>query len=112
MLLVCGAFFKRRHFSEVNISFQQASVTLIDGSPAVSLPVTATVTLAGKTPMKKTELSNKEGLVPFTFDIPRDAQTLQIMVKKTQTSIFKNTPLRRARKTITNDCEDDEFSLT
>ncbi|NWR56152.1 CO4 protein, partial [Bucorvus abyssinicus] len=59
-----------------------ASVTLIDGSPAVSLPVTATVTLAGKTPMKETALSNKEGLIPFTFDIPRDAQTLQIMAEE------------------------------
>ncbi|GAB0180235.1 complement C4 [Grus japonensis] len=58
-----------------------ASVSLIDGSPAASLPVTATVTLSGKPPMKKTALSNKEGLVPFTFDIPGDAQMLQIMVK-------------------------------
>ncbi|NXL90741.1 CO4 protein, partial [Alectura lathami] len=58
-----------------------ASVTLVDGSPAASLSVTATVTLPGKTPMKKTALSNKEGLIPFTFNIPADAQTLQIMVK-------------------------------
>ncbi|XP_063189318.1 complement C4-like isoform X1 [Chroicocephalus ridibundus] len=58
-----------------------ASVTLIDGSPAASLPATATVTLPGKPPMKKTALSNKDGLIPFTFDIPGDAQMLQIMVK-------------------------------
>ncbi|NXI42488.1 CO4 protein, partial [Galbula dea] len=58
-----------------------ASVTLIDGSPAASLPVTATVTLPGKPPMKKTVLSNKEGLIPFRFHIPGDAQMLQIMVK-------------------------------
>ncbi|NXK51540.1 CO4 protein, partial [Chauna torquata] len=58
-----------------------ASVTLVDGSPAASLPVTATVTLPGKSPMKKTALSNKEGLIPFTFDIPADAQTLQLMVR-------------------------------
>ncbi|NXO53601.1 CO4 protein, partial [Aramus guarauna] len=58
-----------------------ASVTLIDGSPAASLSVTATVTLPGKSPMKKTALSNKEGLVFFTFNIPGDAQMLQIMVK-------------------------------
>uniref|UniRef100_A0A8B9MZH7 C4a anaphylatoxin n=1 Tax=Accipiter nisus TaxID=211598 RepID=A0A8B9MZH7_9AVES len=58
-----------------------ASVTLIDGSPAASLPVTATVNLPGKTPMKKTAFSNKDGLIPFTFDIPGDAQMLQIMVK-------------------------------
>uniref|UniRef100_A0A8B9PC88 Complement C4 gamma chain n=1 Tax=Apteryx owenii TaxID=8824 RepID=A0A8B9PC88_APTOW len=58
-----------------------ASVILIDGSPAASLPVTATVTLSGTPPMKKTAFSNKEGLVPFTFNIPGDAQMLQIMVK-------------------------------
>ncbi|KAM9282785.1 complement C4-like [Cariama cristata] len=58
-----------------------ASVTLIDGSPAASVPVTATLTLPGKTPVKKTALSNKEGLIPFAFDIPGDAQMLQVMVK-------------------------------
>ncbi|XP_062432731.1 complement C4-like [Rhea pennata] len=58
-----------------------ASVSLIDGSPAASVPVTATVTLPGTPPVKKTALSNKEGLVPFTFNIPGDAQMLQIMVK-------------------------------
>ncbi|KAM9246460.1 complement C4-like [Leptosomus discolor] len=58
-----------------------ASVTLVDGSPAASLPVTATVALPGKPPMKKTSLSNKEGQSAFTFDIPGDAQTLQITVK-------------------------------
>ncbi|NXN35337.1 CO4A protein, partial [Rhinoptilus africanus] len=58
-----------------------ASVSSIDGSPAASLPVTATVTLPGKPSMKKTALSNKDGLIPFTFDIPGDAQMLQIMVK-------------------------------
>ncbi|XP_051464284.1 complement C4-like isoform X1 [Apus apus] len=58
-----------------------ASVALPDGSPAAFIPVTATVTLPGKTPMKKTALSNKKGLIPFTFDIPGDAQMLQIMVK-------------------------------
>ncbi|NXK03870.1 CO4A protein, partial [Herpetotheres cachinnans] len=59
-----------------------ASVTLVDGSPAASLPVTATVTLHGKPPMKKTALSNEEGLVPFTFNIPGDAQMLQIMAEE------------------------------
>ncbi|NWT41795.1 CO4 protein, partial [Chroicocephalus maculipennis] len=59
-----------------------ASVTLIDGSPAASLPATATVTLPGKPPMKKTALSNKDGLIPFTFDIPGDAQMLQIMAEE------------------------------
>ncbi|NWJ00786.1 CO4 protein, partial [Crypturellus undulatus] len=58
-----------------------ASVTLTDGSPAASLPVTATVTSSGTSPMKNTALSNKEGLVPFTFNIPGDAQVLQIKVK-------------------------------
>ncbi|KFP09902.1 Complement C4, partial [Egretta garzetta] len=62
-------------------SFSVASVTLIDGSPAASLPVTATVTLPGKPPVKKTALSNKDGLISFIFDIPGDAQMLQIMVK-------------------------------
>ncbi|NXL64549.1 CO4 protein, partial [Chordeiles acutipennis] len=59
-----------------------ASVTLVDGSPATFIPVTATVTLPGKSPMKKSALSNKEGLIPFTFDIPGDAQTLQITAKE------------------------------
>ncbi|NWZ52422.1 CO4 protein, partial [Haliaeetus albicilla] len=59
-----------------------ASVTLIDGSPAASLPVTATVNLPGKTPVKKTAFSNKDGLIPFTFDIPGDAQMLQIMAEE------------------------------
>ncbi|NXK93098.1 CO4 protein, partial [Formicarius rufipectus] len=59
-----------------------ASVSLVDGSPAGSLPVTATVTLPGKPPMKKTALSNEEGLIPFTFDIPRDAQRLEIMAEE------------------------------
>eukprot|EP00075_Anas_platyrhynchos_P001704 XP_005018393.2 complement C4 [Anas platyrhynchos] len=58
-----------------------ASVTLVDGSPAASLSVTATVTSPGKSSMKKTAPSNKEGLIHFTFNIPADAQTLQIMVK-------------------------------
>ncbi|XP_069738088.1 complement C4-B-like [Phaenicophaeus curvirostris] len=58
-----------------------ASVTLIDGSPAASLSVTTTITLPGKPPMKKTAVSNKEGLIPFTFNIPGDAQMLQITVK-------------------------------
>ncbi|XP_009941067.2 complement C4-A [Opisthocomus hoazin] len=58
-----------------------ASVTLTDGSPAASVPVTATVTSSGKAPVKKNALSNKEGLISFTFDIPADAQMLQIMVK-------------------------------
>ncbi|NXC69865.1 CO3 protein, partial [Anhinga anhinga] len=59
-----------------------ASVALIDGSPAASLPVTATATLPGKSPVKKTALSNKDGLVPFIFDIPGDAQMLQIMAEE------------------------------
>uniref|UniRef100_A0A8C3KQZ8 C4a anaphylatoxin n=1 Tax=Calidris pygmaea TaxID=425635 RepID=A0A8C3KQZ8_9CHAR len=58
-----------------------ASVSLVDGSPAALLPVTATVTLPGNPPMKKTALSNKDGLITFTFNIPADAQMLQIMVK-------------------------------
>ncbi|NXG27194.1 CO4 protein, partial [Dromaius novaehollandiae] len=59
-----------------------ASVTLTDGSPAATLPVTATVTSSGTPPVKKTALSNKEGLVSFTFNIPGDAQMLQIMAEE------------------------------
>ncbi|NXT57896.1 CO4 protein, partial [Pluvianellus socialis] len=59
-----------------------ASASLIDGSPAASLPVTATLTLPGKPPMKKTAFSNKEGLIPITFDIPKDAQMFQIMAEE------------------------------
>ncbi|NXX73632.1 CO4 protein, partial [Urocolius indicus] len=59
-----------------------ASVTLVDGSSAASLSVTATVTVPGKPSMKKTALSNREGLISFTFDIPGDAQTLQIMAEE------------------------------
>lgn len=84
---------------------------MVDGSPTASLSVTATVTSPGKSSMKKTAPSNKEGLVQFTFDIPADAQTLQIMVKKTQTFRFKNMLLRRAQKTVANDCEEVQFSL-
>ncbi|NXE97917.1 CO4 protein, partial [Menura novaehollandiae] len=59
-----------------------ASVTLVDGSPAAFLLVAATVTLPGKPPMKKTALSNTEGQATFTFDIPRDAQMLEIMAEE------------------------------
>ncbi|NXG11395.1 CO4 protein, partial [Sakesphorus luctuosus] len=58
-----------------------ASVSLVDGSPVGSLPVTATVTLPGKPPVKKTALSDERGLISFTFDIPKDAQRLEITVK-------------------------------
>ncbi|XP_074941910.1 complement C4-like [Phalacrocorax aristotelis] len=74
-----------------------ASVTLIDGSPAASLPVTATVTLPGKSPMKTTALSNKEGLVSLTFDIPGDAQMLQIMVKAEEGKEKLESPETRIR---------------
>ncbi|NXA33843.1 CO4 protein, partial [Eudromia elegans] len=59
-----------------------ASVTLTDGSPAASLPVTATVTSSGSSPMKNTALSNKDGLVPFTFNIPGGAQVLEIKAEE------------------------------
>ncbi|NXW89173.1 CO4 protein, partial [Alopecoenas beccarii] len=59
-----------------------ASVTLIDGSPAAFLPVTATVTVPAKPPMNNTAVSNKEGRIAFTFDIPRDAEILQIMAEE------------------------------
>lgn len=84
---------------------------MVDGSPAASLPVTATVTIPGKSSMKKTALSNNDGLIPLTFDIPADAQTLQVVVRKTQTFMFKSTLLRRALETIANVCEAVLFSL-
>ncbi|NXI92835.1 CO4 protein, partial [Psophia crepitans] len=74
-----------------------ASVALIDGSPAASLPVTATVTLPGKPSMKKTALANKEGLVPFIFNIPGDAQMLQIMVKAEEGKERLESPESRIR---------------
>ncbi|NWV05858.1 CO4 protein, partial [Ptilonorhynchus violaceus] len=58
-----------------------ASVTLVDGSPTAFIFVSATVTLPGKPPVKKTAFCNREGLTTITFDIPRDAQTLEIKVK-------------------------------
>ncbi|RMC07193.1 hypothetical protein DUI87_16649 [Hirundo rustica rustica] len=58
-----------------------ASATLVDGAPAAFLFITATVILPGKPPVKKTAFCNREGLVSITFDIPRDAQTLEIKVK-------------------------------
>lgn len=61
--------------------------------------------------MKKTAFCNREGQVSITFDIPRDAQGLEIKVKKMQTSMFKSIPLRIAHKTVTNSCGDDQFSL-
>ncbi|XP_032907680.1 complement C4-B-like [Catharus ustulatus] len=57
------------------------SATSVDGTPAAFLLITATATLPGKPPVKKTAFCNKEGLVSITFDIPRDAQTLEIKVK-------------------------------
>uniref|UniRef100_A0A8C0UKF0 Complement C4-like n=1 Tax=Cyanistes caeruleus TaxID=156563 RepID=A0A8C0UKF0_CYACU len=58
-----------------------ASATSVDGAPAAFLFITATVTLPGKPPVKKTAFCNREGLVSITFDIPRDAQMLEIKVK-------------------------------
>ncbi|NXC94974.1 CO4 protein, partial [Certhia familiaris] len=57
------------------------SATSVDGAPAAFLFITATVTLSGKPPMKKTAFCNREGLVSIKFDIPRDAQMLEIKVK-------------------------------
>ncbi|NWW35125.1 CO4 protein, partial [Panurus biarmicus] len=59
-----------------------ASATLVDGTPAAFLFITATVTLPGKPPMKKTAFCNTEGLVAITFDIPRDAQVLEIKAEE------------------------------
>ncbi|NXI83448.1 CO4 protein, partial [Rhipidura dahli] len=59
-----------------------ASATLVDGTPAAFLFISATVTLPGKPPMKKTAFCNREGLVSITFDIPRDAQKLEIKAEE------------------------------
>ncbi|NXX29243.1 CO4A protein, partial [Nicator chloris] len=59
-----------------------ASATLVDGAPAAFLFITATVTLPGKPPVKKTAFCNREGLVSITFDIPRDAQMLDIKAEE------------------------------
>ncbi|XP_067419140.1 complement C4-A-like [Emydura macquarii macquarii] len=58
-----------------------ASVTSADGSPAAAVSVTATLTLDGKDPKKKTAPSSKEGLVSFVFNIPDATEKLQMMVK-------------------------------
>ncbi|NXU38758.1 CO4 protein, partial [Drymodes brunneopygia] len=58
------------------------SATLVDGTPAAFLFVSATVTLPGKAPMKKTAFCNREGLVSITFDIPIDAQVLEIKAEE------------------------------
>ncbi|NWX28980.1 CO4 protein, partial [Notiomystis cincta] len=59
-----------------------ASATSVDGTPAAFLFVTARVTLPGKPPVKKTAFCNREGLVSITFDIPRDAQMLEIKAEE------------------------------
>ncbi|NXD93174.1 CO4B protein, partial [Chaetorhynchus papuensis] len=59
-----------------------ASATLVDGTPAAFLLITATVTLPGKPPVKKTAFCNREGLVSVTFDIPKDAQKLEIKAEE------------------------------
>ncbi|NXU13109.1 CO4 protein, partial [Pardalotus punctatus] len=59
-----------------------ASGTFVDGTPAAFLFVTATVTVPGKPPMKKTAFCNAEGLASLTFDIPRDAQVLDIKAEE------------------------------
>ncbi|XP_030806590.1 complement C4-like [Camarhynchus parvulus] len=57
------------------------TATLVDGTPAAFLFITATLTLPGKPPVKKTAFCNREGLVSIAFNIPKDAQVLEIKVK-------------------------------
>nr|XP_026646509.1 complement C4 isoform X2 [Zonotrichia albicollis] len=57
------------------------TATFVDGTPAAFLFITATLTLPGKPPVKKTAFCNREGLVSITFNIPKDAQVLEIKVK-------------------------------
>lgn len=84
---------------------------MVDGSPAASVPVTCIVALPGKLPLKKTELSNEEGLISFMFDIPGDAQNIQIIVNKAQIPTFTKTELRRTHKATTDKWKNDTFSL-
>ncbi|NWV59930.1 CO4 protein, partial [Malurus elegans] len=60
----------------------KASATWVDGTPAAFLFVSATVTLPGKPAMRKTAFCDTEGLVSITFDIPRDAQVLEIKAEE------------------------------
>ncbi|NXY04628.1 CO4 protein, partial [Pteruthius melanotis] len=62
--------------------FVLASATWVDGTPAAFLFITATVTMPGQPPMKKTAFCNREGLVSITFNIPRDAQKLEIKAEE------------------------------
>ncbi|XP_054127511.1 complement C4-like [Melozone crissalis] len=57
------------------------TATFVDGTPAAFLFITATLTLPGKPPVKKTAFCNREGLVSITFNIPKDAQVLEIKIK-------------------------------
>ncbi|NXO73964.1 CO4A protein, partial [Phainopepla nitens] len=59
-----------------------ASATWVDGAPAAFLFITATITMPGKAPVKKTGFCNNEGLVSITFNIPRDAQMLEIKAEE------------------------------
>uniref|UniRef100_U3K0E4 Uncharacterized protein n=1 Tax=Ficedula albicollis TaxID=59894 RepID=U3K0E4_FICAL len=68
------------------------SATSIDGAPAAFLFITATATLPGRPPVKKTAFCNREGLVSITFDIPRDAQTLEIKVKAEEGKLRLESP--------------------
>ncbi|NXE59078.1 CO4 protein, partial [Calcarius ornatus] len=58
------------------------TATLVDGTPAAFLFITATLTLPGKPPVKKTASCNREGLVSITFNIPKDAQVLEIKAEE------------------------------
>ncbi|NWR14726.1 CO4 protein, partial [Emberiza fucata] len=58
------------------------TATFIDGTPAAFLFITATLTLPGKPPVKKTAFCNREGLVSITFNIPKDAQVLEIKAEE------------------------------
>ncbi|NWZ93337.1 CO4 protein, partial [Nesospiza acunhae] len=58
------------------------TATLVDGTPAPFLFITATLPLPGKPPVKKTAFCNRDGLVSITFDIPKDAQILEIKAEE------------------------------
>ncbi|XP_009101151.3 complement C4-like [Serinus canaria] len=68
------------------------TATFVDGTPAAFLFITATLALPGKPPVKKTAFCNREGLVSITFNVPKDAQTLEIKVKAEEGKVRLETP--------------------
>ncbi|NWZ44293.1 CO4A protein, partial [Brachypodius atriceps] len=75
-----------------------ASATLVDGAPAAFLSISATITLPGKPPVKKAAFCNREGLASITFDIPRDAQMLEIKAEEGKERLESPEAIMRAAR--------------